>query len=412
MCRFAWVVAALAVFGPVQSAAAQSTAPAKVVAGEDGFAIESDDGDYRLQIGVLAQADARFDLDDQDHTFIDTFIIRRLRPYLRGRLSRWFEFLVNPDFAGGTLVLQDAYIDTVMSPAFRLRAGKSKTPFGMERLQASSNLLFIERALPTSLVPNRDLGMQVLGELHGGVFSYDAAVTNGVADGASTNTDTNDAKDVSARIVFRPLARHRKESFRSIGVAFSGSTGREEGAGELPTFSTTLLQVRYFSYATDAVADGRRTRYSPQAFGFVGPFGGWVEYVHTDMPVALAGVTEDIWNRAWQVAGSWVLTGEAATDSVQGVRPRAPFDPPAGHWGAFQVAARIHQLEVDPSVVTLGFAAPGSSRKADAWTVGLNWYLTVNVRYTLNFERTVFDDDPDGPRKPENALVFRTQIAF
>jgi len=31
---------------------------------------------------------------------------------------------------------------------------------------------------------------------------------------------------------------------------------------------------------------------------------------------------------------------------------------------------------------------------------------------TIYFERTVFDDDPDGLRKPENALVFRTQVAF
>ena len=44
--------------------------------------------------------------------------------------------------------------------------------------------------------------------------------------------------------------------------------------------------------------------------------------------------------------------------------------------------------------------------------MGLNWYLTGNFRYTFNFERTVFDGDPDGPRKAENAFVFRTQVNF
>jgi hypothetical protein len=42
----------------------------------------------------------------------------------------------------------------------------------------------------------------------------------------------------------------------------------------------------------------------------------------------------------------------------------------------------------------------------------LNWYLTPNYKYVFNFERTVFDGDPNGPRKAEDALVFRTQVNF
>ncbi len=62
--------------------------------------------------------------------------------------------------------------------------------------------------------------------------------------------------------------------------------------------------------------------------------------------------------------------------------------------------------------VDLGFAAAGASRKAQAWTVGLNWYLTGNVKYVLNFERTVFDDNRAGARAPENGIGFRTQLNF
>jgi phosphate-selective porin OprO/OprP len=121
---------------------------------------------------------------------------------------------------------------------------------------------------------------------------------------------------------------------------------------------------------------------------------------------------EEITHDAWHVTGSYVLTGEAATDGSSGVRPRTAFDFGRGHLGAFQVAARYHMLTVDPRAVTLGLAAAGSSRKAEGWTVGVNWYLTGNFRYTVNFERTVFDDNPEGPRPAENALVFRTQVNF
>jgi phosphate-selective porin OprO/OprP len=147
-------------------------------------------------------------------------------------------------------------------------------------------------------------------------------------------------------------------------------------------------------------------------FFFKGPFGGWAEYVHTELPVTRNGVSDDIGSRAWHVAASWVLTGEAATDAGVGVRPRAIFDPSTGHWGALQVAARVHELTVDQAAVDMGFAATGSSRKAQAWTVGLNWYLSGNVKYVLNFERTVSDDNRAGARPLENGIAFRTQLNF
>jgi phosphate-selective porin OprO/OprP len=175
-----------------------------------------------------------------------------------------------------------------------------------------------------------------------------------------------------------------------------------------------LLQP-YFSYAsgaTPAVADGIRTRYSPSIWYLRGPFSGWGEYVHSEVPVRRGDVVQDVAHEAWQVAASWVLTGEAATDSSAPIRPRHNFDFGNGHWGAFQVSARYHALEVDEKAIAFGLAAPGSSRKADAWTLGLRWYLSGNVSYTVNFERTVFDGDPNGPRRAENGLAFRTQIYF
>lgn len=395
-----------------QAQTQQTPPPPRAVAGQDGFAFESGNGDFRLQIGLLAHIDGRFALDDSASQVTDTFAIRRARPYLRGRLARRFEFYLNPDFAGSSLAVHDAYVDTVFSPAFRLRAGKSKAPFGMERLHSASNLLFLERALPTALVPNRDVGYQVLGDLKGGIVSYSAGIGNGVADGGSADLDTNDGKDVAARIIVRPFRRLQGHPLAGLNFALSGSTGT---AGTLPTLRTTTLQQTYFSYAggqTPAVSDGKRTRFSPQIWYFNGPFGGWAEYVRTETPVRRGEDAADIVKQAWQVAGGWVLSGENATDSGSGVRPRNNFDFANGHWGAFQIAARYQALEIDEQAFTLGFANAGASRKAEGFTIGLRWYLTGNFFYAVNFERTVFDGDPDGPRKAENALAFRTQINF
>jgi phosphate-selective porin OprO/OprP len=278
-------------------------------------------------------------------------------------------------------------------------------------------MLFMERAFPTALAPNRDIGVQVLGDLSGGVVSYLAGVMNGVADGASADVETNDGKDLSGRLVLRPFNRAKPgAAARGLGFGIAASRGDARGILALPVLRTQILQQPYFSYAVagtpSSVADGVRVRYSPSIWYFHKAFGGWAEYVHTRTPIRRGDTRAEIDHDAWQVTGSWVLTGENATDSSGGVRPRRNFDFGAGGWGAFQVALRYHQLQIDDLAFTLDLAAQGASRKAQAITAGLRWYLTGNLWYTLNFERTVFDDNASGPRRAENGLAFRTQVSF
>ena len=74
------------------------------------------------------------------------------------------------------------------------------------------------------------------------------------------------------------------------------------------------------------------------------------------------------------VAVSWVVTGETAVEQ-RNVRPRVSFDRPLGHFGALQLAARYQALDASNNAVALGFATPTSSRRAEVYSLGLNWYL-------------------------------------
>src|SRR5690606_34216164 len=103
----------------------------------------------------------------------------------------------------------------------RIRAGKSKTPFGLERLHSASGMLFFNRAFPTSLAPNRDLGIQLLGDIRSGLVSYAVGVLNGVADGGSADVDTGDSKDVAGRVVVRPFHPLAASRLKGLGLAFS-----------------------------------------------------------------------------------------------------------------------------------------------------------------------------------------------
>lgn len=379
------------------------------------FVIQSDNGDNRIQIGALLQVDGRFTVDDPNVNVVDTFLARRIRVPLQGRVARIFEFYFNPDFANSAVNVRDAYFETRLAAAVRVRAGKGKAPFGLERLQGAAGLLFVERALPTTVAPDRDMGIQVLGDLFGNVVSYAGAIGNGVADGSAGDLDTNEGKDLSGRVVVRPFGVRPTARLSGLNLAFAASVGEQPLA--LPGFRSAAQQT-FFTYVTGAnpaQGVGDRVRYSPQFFLYAGPLGTFGEYVRStgDIQRTVTGVTvrEEVTHTAWQVAFSWVVTGEAATE--RGVRPKANFDPGgSGGWGALQLAVRYNELRVGENAVSLGFAAPGASRVAQAWGAGANWYLNPFVKWVFNVERTVFDEHADGPRTPENALVFRAQLAF
>src|SRR5204863_1131409 len=101
-------------------AVAAPAPPAPLQAGfQDGFFIQTPTGDYRLLFGLVAQEDGRFVVDDLQHAVTDTFTIRKIRPTWSGRIARYFDFEVMPDFGNGTAVVQDAYFDVRFSPKFR-----------------------------------------------------------------------------------------------------------------------------------------------------------------------------------------------------------------------------------------------------------------------------------------------------
>jgi phosphate-selective porin OprO/OprP len=396
-----------ALAAPAQTRGGVPSAPTITAGWDDGFVLQSANGDNRLVFGVTAQADGRFSLDDR-FPIANTFTIRKARPGLSGRVARYFDFKLTPDFGSGNAVLLDAYFDVRFSPKLRVRSGKDKTPVGYELLQGDPYLLFPERSLASSLVPNRDVGFQVLGDLSPRV-SYAGGVFNGVADGTSStaDVDSSNAKDLAGRIVVQPFRSTTASSpaLRGLGFQIGGSIGTQDGA--LPSFKTSIGQS-FFSYATGAAAAGDRSRITPAVFYFYKSFGGFAEYVRSTQEISRAGSTRDITNAGWGVSASFLVTGENASD--RGVRPAHAFDPSAGHWGALQIVARYSHLGIDPLAFSAGLVSAAASRTASAVTVGANWYPVPFIKYYATVERTAFDGGASRPT--ENVILFRAQVAF
>jgi len=96
----------------------------------------------------------------------------------------------------------------------------------------------------------------------------------------------------------------------------------------------------------------------------------------------------------WYVEGSWILTGEnrrynRASGAFDGPAVNAPFNLSAGTWGAFELAARYSDLNLNYHQGLLGTAATADAIRGGEQkilTVGMNWYLNPTIRFMLNYQ--------------------------
>lgn len=406
--------------------------------GRQGLRVETQDGNFKMNLRALIQADGRFFIGD-GASLTDQFLMRRVRPIFLGTVYKYFDYRIMPDFAGSQTRLFDAYLDIRYLREASLTAGKYKAPMSLERLQSASNLAFTERAYPTQLAPNRDIGVMLHGEFDKPgfpeaqrsynlynfpeFFAYQVGVFDGAPNNGNIDGDTNDSKEFEGRIFVHPFLHSGIDPLEGFGVGIAGSWGQPSNE-QLPGY-VSIGQNTIFTYA--ARADGTRSRIYPQLYWYWGPFGLMGEYAIFNQELANQARTLNENDQAWNVTVSYVLTGEDNT--YFGVRPRRAFDPFHGNWGAFQLAARGTGINFDDSLFqnvgtaqrpNYPFANPRASvSAATTWGLGVNWWLNDNVKIMADYVQTAFDGGASGAlpnqvldRETEKAFLTRFQVAF
>jgi phosphate-selective porin OprO/OprP len=416
--------------------AAAASAP-RITASASRFQIGTTDNANFVRFRGTLHADNRVFGGEGVPETADTFILRRVRPTFEGTFGGLYDFRFMPDFAGGRTSIVDAYIAARFNPAFVLTAGKFKAPVGLERLQSSADIRFIERAFPTSLVPNRDLGLQVSGDFKGGVIAYQVGYFNGVTDGGSSDSlatpdvEVDTAGDYAARLFFQPFQESENFSLRGLGFGVGATYVDVAGAAA----NTALAQYRspgqqsIFNWRVNTAtgtapnnatyADGERLRLAPQLYYYRGSFGFLGEYTQVEQDVTRVIGTvvrsDTLTNSAWHAQFSWFLTGE--DEAFRGFTPGSTFRPGKDGSGAWELVARAHELDIDDDAFVGGaqsFANPLTAvSKATAYGVGVNWYPWNTVKLSLNYEQTSYEGGaPTGDRADEKALLSRFAINF
>ncbi len=400
-----------------EEAATKAKSTAVPVADERGFALRSADNSFELKFRLLAQGDARFLTDSPDPPFNDTFGMRRLRPIIEASLGKLIGVRLTPEFAGASATIVDAYLDLKLSPLYTVRVGKVKGPVGLERLQSGGSTMFIERAYPTELAPNRDIGVMLQGDYDSGLFTYTLGIFNGVADGRdAAATDVDDEKEIAGRVFFEPF-RNSPGALQGLGFGVAGSSGDKFGTGVgqggvLPQYRTPAQNV-FFQYASGVTAAGAHERLTANGYWYRYSLGVMAEYIESTQELAAATATAELTHSAWQVSAAYVLTGEDAT--FRGVtKPKSSFVPGAPGFGAWEITARVTELDIDDDAFPV-FANPATAAsRARTYGAGLNWYVSSNAKLMFDFLQTEFEGGAAAgtDRRNEKALLGRFQVTY
>jgi len=426
-------------------------------AGLDGFKITTADKQHALRVGGTIQTDDRTFINNQTQAFVngkavtnnagpDAILIRQARLLLDGYFFKDINYRVLADFANPNL-LTDAFVDYTYKAPASLLVGKFRPSIGLERLQGDSDTVFIERALPSNLAPNRDVGIQ----LHGGFalpgyqaekvagpidakndFTYQIGISDGTGDSGNItqqgNTGLSGNKEFDGRIFAQPFQHIGNKWLEGFGAGVAGSFGNPNNQA-INVQRTASGQSAFVDYSKvgsgvgTVTSNGSTSRIYPQAYWYVGPFGLLGEYVVSNQHLAASGLAltnpknnVNQSNKAYQVQASYIVTGEDS--SFNGVKPLRNFDPLKGAWGALQLAARWSELTVDSDTFKL-LDPTQSASKASAWTIGANWFLNKNTLIRTDFENVSFSGGATGAnasavanRPSERVFSTRVQIAF
>lgn len=418
-------------------------------AGRDGFSIKSADGDHQLRWRGYVHSDVRAFPDDPENRWANTFLLRRVRPIWEATAFKYYSFRIMVDFAGSAAGLLDAHVDVAYVPELKFRLGKHKAPIGLERLQSAADLFLVERSFATGLVPNRDMGAQVHGDLWNESVSYAVGLFNGVPDLGNRDADSTDHKEWVGRVFAHPFKPGNVEPVRNLGIGFAASYGRSKGdsansalGGIRSPAQLTVFQHLVRATARPASAPGvtpavtaenrnqgtvhafgDKLRLNPQAYWFIGSFGLFGEWISSSQEVRKGtGPVVELTHSAWQATGSYFLTGEQP--GFRNPRPRHPLAPNApgtpGNqgWGALELVARVSGFQADEASFPTYANATASVSEALTYGGGLNWYASRALKVSANYEYTEFTAGGGGAaaapldRAPEHVIFTRFQFSL
>ncbi|MGH8615228.1 MAG: OprO/OprP family phosphate-selective porin [Gammaproteobacteria bacterium] len=397
----------------------------------EGFKVTSQDKSFQAQAGVYFQMDTALYNDDQTDLSSGTEL-RRGRIFLTGTVLSDWDYKFEADFGGTTqggstnsVTVTDAYVRYTGLRPYAFTVGNFKIPFSLESVGSAKYLTFMERGLPFALTTTRRLGG--MAAVNGDNWT---ASVGFFGDTVTTQNNDDEGMEAAGRFTFAPF-------FQSDRVLHLGASGGWVHPQQ--TAANGLETVRFRSKPeTDIMSDGlteSATLSSPagtfgrssgrlvdtgnipgdvnyyalvgaELAGVYGPFSVQSEYLRADVDREIGG---NPGFDGYYGYVSWFLTGESRNYKAdKGVfdvlKPLQPFRLKTGGWGAWEVAVRYSNLDLNDEGVQGG--------EIDDLSFALNWYPNAYVRLMANYVNVL--DVEGGAHDGDNPDLFqlRAQVAY
>ena len=384
---------------------AQATpAPVPDINTQGRFEIKSADGQSRFRLGGRIHFDGNWYTDTNDVDFGSGTQLRRAWLELEGQfLGDWKYKLAYNLADSGRDGFQDVLLDYTGFDDTTLRMGYFEEPLGMELLTNSNHLAFMERALPTELLPSRSLGVAVYRRYADQVTASLGVFGEGIEKLSDTDEDTaglDEGWAVASRLTWAPVHTETRvvhlgasASWRQandLGGTQAGTPLRIRQRPEASVSSLRLVDTGSLQEVDDLLVWGL------EAAWVGGPLSLQAEYMGLD--VRRDGGLADASFSGYYLLGSWLLTGESrrySFDTGRFSNPRVKSAVGRGGIGAWELAVRLSQLDLTDNLGGPGAVVGGEEQNL---TLGANWYPNDNLRLMFNWVK-VLDLD-----RPGNAL--------
>ncbi|MDE1985718.1 MAG: hypothetical protein KGJ28_04195 [Alphaproteobacteria bacterium] len=432
----------------------QQTSATKVTITNGRPTIASADGDFTASVRALVQLDLAYYGQTAAATSLPASYgpdlssganFRRAQLGLQGKVFGDWSYLFNYEFGGSggsksTNHIQSVYLQYDGLAPLVLRVGAFATPANVEDGTSSGDTIFLERNSPSNLQRGLAGGdgrysatLLYAGDRLFGALSYTGAKLSDNSDFDAQQAVVGRVSDLvyvssNARLL---LGLNGTYIVKLADAVASGGPTLATTPGATALNSVTLSDTPELTVDSNGIKlanTGSMPANHISQWG-VETAGNWknfyVQSGYFDFEVDRASTAYKSYSSAsttattiirpnndqfsgWYVQTSWVLTGEsksysAANGAFTPPRPATPFTMLQRGWGAWELAARYSDLNLndhvlDPAYVITNWT--GASTKTYTFyntvrggdqriaTVGLNWYPNNGVRFTLDYQWT------------------------
>ncbi len=314
---------------------------------------------------------------------------RRAQLGIAGKFARDWSYALSVDAGGSTdgeVVLHNAWIAYQGIKNTILEAGYMNVNYTLDQSTSSNNIMFMERStasvLATDIAANdyrAAAGARVFGDRW-----FAAAYVTGPKSGALNNY-TRAQVGSTYRVVGLPVHNDQMTLLVGFDAQLLHDAGQANGAASDVLRLRDRVEVRIdpnlrlLDTGTMANVSGARVLSGEAALN-IGSFYAQGEYF--DYNVQRFGLNDLSFNGGY-IQGGYVLTGEQrkyskSSGSFGGIKPKNDFDIKTGGWGAWEVAARYTQVNLNDQTILGG--------KMHNTTVGVNWYLNQQHAHDVQLD--------------------------